>query len=88
MDGNLRGLTLGQFRSLVAHLPDDVEIVLATESWYDNITTVAVPHSGDVDDGYVAVTLFPADPNGAGTWDVRQRGYVAPALTLRGEVTE
>lgn len=83
MSGELRGLTLGQFRSLVAHLPDDVEIVVATADWFDNVTTVAVPHSGDVDDGYVAVTLFPADPNGAGTWDTRQRGHIAPALTLR-----
>ena len=58
-------LTVGQLRQMLANVPDDVHVVIATDGWYDNVSCVAIPD----EDGehYVAVTLFHGE-----TFDARQ----------------
>lgn len=53
-----KGLTLGQFRKLTAHLHPETEIVLDDENgdWYSDVEAVALPEKNF--NGYVAITLF------------------------------
>lgn len=58
-------LTLGQLRAATAGLDDDVQIVVATDDWYDNVASVEVPtydNDGDLAGDYAAVTIFPGEP--------------------------
>jgi len=61
-----KGLTLGQFRKLTAHLHPDTEIILDEGSdggWYVDVDAIAIP---DGENGFVGITLVPGEP-----WDNR-----------------
>lgn len=61
---NPRGiLTVGQLRQTLAGLDDSTQVVVATNSWYLNVSSVELPD----DETFVAVTLFTAN-----TYDPRQ----------------
>lgn len=55
---NPRGiLTVGELRGLIAGLDDATQVVVATDSWYLNVSSVELPD----DERFAAVTLFTAD---------------------------
>jgi uncharacterized protein with GYD domain len=58
-------LTVGQLRKLLASVPDEVHVVIATDGWYDNVSCVAIPDENG--EHYVAVTLYHGE-----TFDARQ----------------
>ena len=57
-------LTVGQMRMFLSKYPDDVQIVVANEGWYENIVELA-----DTDDesGQFAITVYTKD-----NFDARQ----------------
>jgi hypothetical protein len=52
-----RPVTVNEFRVVLATLPGELQIVLATDEWYANIGAIVVPVEGGGD--YSALTLFP-----------------------------
>lgn len=56
-------LTVGQPRGILAEFGDDVQIVIATDTFYTNVGSINLPDN----EGYNAITLNPAD-----TFDPRQ----------------
>lgn len=60
-------LTLGELRAFTAHLPDDVQVLVATDDWYQNAPEIQLPETEEGTHGHQAVTLYPAD-----TFDPRQ----------------
>ncbi len=56
--GMTKGLTLGQFQKLTAHLHPDTEIILddPNGSWYFDVESIALPDEGY--NGFVGITLF------------------------------
>lgn len=56
-----KGLTLGQFRKLTAHLHPETEIILDEGNngdWYLDVSGIALPEG---ENGYMAITLFYGD---------------------------
>lgn len=54
-------LTVGTLRRLLEGLDDDTHVVVASEDWYDNVATVAVPGDPEFAE-WSAVTLMPGEP--------------------------
>jgi hypothetical protein len=50
-------LTVRELRSVLKAMPDDTQVVVATDSWYLNIRAIATPD----DKCFCAVTFFTAD---------------------------
>lgn len=52
-------LTVGELRTLLDGVEDDVQVVLATDEWYVNVREVVVPGPNWELSEYSAVTIFP-----------------------------
>jgi len=64
--GMSKGLTLGQFRKLTAHLHPETEIILDEGNngdWYVDVEAIAIPSD---ENGFMGITLVPGDH-----WDNR-----------------
>lgn len=55
--GGVPTFTVEMLRAILANVPDDTHVVLATEQWYANVGSMIY----DPEDGMFAFTLFPAD---------------------------
>lgn len=66
METNANGgiLTVAQLKAILLTMPDDCQVLVASDSWYLNVSSVVTPEEGS---GYLAVTLFTED-----TYDPRQ----------------
>ena len=50
-------LTVGVLKALIADQDDHINVLIATDDWYDNVGQVVVPANDDRDE-YQCVTLF------------------------------